>query len=552
MTSSNNSKFCAAITICALILPLQGGLAQAAPSPFELELKDLETTRPSPKPRHRQTRQPRKAIDSDPAPTATVPSAGLTRYTVKPGDFLFKILIRNFGLSNAQAEALIPEIQRLNKLPSATRLEVGQTILIPRAHRAPAAAIADKPAPAQQEEEHHPLVIPPVSSSAVAPQPAAPVAPEPPAPHWIEPPEQIAPMPQPPQPQEPAKVPEPAPQATEQTPHSFAAALIRLWEEIVPGQEMIEPLTVDGKVLNPHDYPLLLSADGGRMLVDVRNSLPAGLRSQIVKKYPDIRIVTRGKDSLRLFFSTLMKTAEFARIEENVTVNLGADPVLSVRADFRIVRLPTGRGGPETVLVFLDEQGPCLPASLTDYLERKGYQVAQLSNRADNAIADPGYDLKSIPPATPCDMAMSLLEALSIKLDRNKIVSGTMGENADNRFSIRVESYFEANGKRFVLDCTGNDPYNYTLFRLLKVQGYGVIQPQGNDDFNAVAEHLLTELNYPHAFGRYELDYGRYQITITGFKITRRDNSTGRLILSSRPADPVFADLMRWEPGGKR
>lgn len=549
MTSRNNSKFCAAITICTLLLPLHGGLAQAAPSSFELELKDLETTKPSPKPRHRQTRQPRKAIDSDHASAAT---AGFTRYTVKPGDFLFKILIRNFGLSNAQAEALIPEIQRLNKLPSATRLEVGQTILIPRTRRTPAAEIADKPAPVPQEEEHHPLVIPPVSSSAVVPQPAAPVVPEPPAPHRIEPPEQIAPAPQQPQTQEPAKAPEPAPPAPDQTPHSFAASLIRLWEEIVPGQEMIEPLTVDGKVLNPDDYPLLLSADGGRILVDVRNTLPAGLRSQIVRKYPDIRIVTRGKDSLRLFFSTLMKAAEFARIEENVTVNLGADPLLSVRADFRIVRLPSGRGGPETVLVFLEENGPCLPASLTGYLERKGYQVAQLSNRSDDAIADPGYDLRSIPPSSPCDMAMSLLEALSIKLDRNKIVSGTMGENADNRFSIRVESYFEASGKRFVLDCTGNDPYNYTLFRLLKVQGYGVIQPQGNDDFNAVAEHLLTELNYPHAFGRYELDYGRYKITITGFKITRRDNSTGRLILSSRPADPVFADLMRWEPGGKR
>lgn len=549
MTSRNNSKFCAAITICTLLLPLHGGLAQAAPSSFELELKDLETTKPSPKPRHRQTRQPRKAIDSDHASAAT---AGLTRYTVKPGDFLFKILIRNFGLSNAQAEALIPEIQRLNKLPSATRLEVGQTILIPRTRRTPAAEIADKTAPVPQEEEHHPLVIPPVSSSAVVPQPAAPVVPEPPAPHRIEPPEQIAPAPQQPQTQEPAKAPEPAPPAPDQTPHSFAASLIRLWEEIVPGQEMIEPLTVDGKVLNPDDYPLLLSADGGRILVDVRNTLPAGLRSQIVRKYPDIRIVTRGKDSLRLFFSTLMKAAEFARIEENITVNLGADPLLSVRSDFRIVRLPSGRGGPETVLVFLEENGPCLPASLTGYLERKGYQVAQLSNRSDDAIADPGYDLRSIPPSSPCDMAMSLLEALSIKLDRNKIVSGTMGENADNRFSIRVESYFEASGKRFVLDCTGNDPYNYTLFRLLKVQGYGVIQPQGNDDFNAVAEHLLTELNYPHAFGRYELDYGRYKITITGFKITRRDNSTGRLILSSRPADPVFADLMRWEPGGKR
>lgn len=551
MISRNITKLCTALSICTLFIPLHGGITHAAPSSFEIELKDLETSKPSPKPRRRQSSHPRKAIDSD-ASGSPAPSAGFTRYTVRPGDFLFKILIQHFGLTNAKAEALIPEIQRINKLPSATRLEVGQTIIIPFTRRAQSGETAGRPEPAPSAEEQHPLVIPPASSSAIAPPPSASIAPEPQTLQHIEPPEQATPAPQLPTPPEPTRTPEPASQASAQPPASFAASLIRLWGQIIPGQDMVEPLTVDGRVLNPDDYPLLLSADGGRILVDVKNSLPPDLRNQVVRKYPDIRIVTKGKDSLRLFFASLMKAAEFARIDENVTVDLGADPILSVRADFRIVRLPTGRGGPETVLVFLDEEGPCLPASLTDYLGRKGYQVAQLCNRSDEAIADPGYDLRSIPTSSPCEMAMSLLEALSLKLDRNKIVSGTMGENADNRFSIRVESYFETNGKRFVLDCTGNDPYNYTLFRLLKVQGYGVIQPQANDDFNEVADHLLTELNYPHAFGRYELDYGRYRITITGFKITRRDNSTGRLIVSSRPSDPVFADLMRWEPRGKQ
>ncbi|MRR38686.1 peptidoglycan-binding protein, partial [bacterium] len=96
----------------------------------------------------------------------------------------------------------------------------------------------------------------------------------------------------------------------------------------------------------------------------------------------------------------------------------------------------------------------------------------------------------------------------------------------------------------------GNDPYNYTLFRLLQVQGYGVIQPQDSDDVTAVTKRLLTELNYPHVFGRHELDYGQYRIAVTGFKVTRRDTATGRLMLTSRPSDSVFAELLRWAPGG--
>lgn len=558
MTPRTYTSFCAALALWGILGQLHGEAALAAPPSFELELKDLETTKSSPKTRRQPVRTPRKESLREPKPQQTLPAAepsgDYIRYTVRPGDFLFKILIRDFGLSNAQAEALIPEIQRLNKLPSATRLDVGQTILIPRHRRIPSAAPAAKAVPTPAHEDNLPLVIPPAPSSISPPVPVA-APPAPAAPQHVEPAAQIVTTPlQIPPASEPIREAagshsQPAQSAADP---SFSAALISLWDNLVPGQERIEPLTVNGKVLDPADYPLLLAADGGRILVDLRDTLTPQLRSQLSQKYPDIRIVARGKDSLRAFFSTLMKTAEFARFEENVTVNLGADPTLSVRADFRIVRLPTGRGGPETVLFFVDEQSQCLPASLIDYLHRKGYQVAQFCGSSGEAFTDPGYDLRSIPASAPCDMAVSLLDALSLKLDRNRIVSGTMGENAENRFSIRVDGYFEAGGKRFILTCAGNDPYNYTLFRLLQVQGYGIIQPQEHDDVNAVTTHLLTQLNYPYSFGRHELDYGRYRIAITGFKVTRRETATGRLLLTSQPSDPVFAELLRWAPGGKK
>jgi len=557
MKQRTYTSLCAALALWGLLGPLHSGAALAAPpSSFELDLKDLETTKPTAKPRRqpvRPTRKegPRKATTTpaDPGPES---SDDYTRYTVKPGDFLFKILIRDFGLSNAQAEALIPEIQRLNKLPSATRLDVGQTILIPRPRRTPMAAAATKatpaPASAPAPGETPPLIIPPVPS--LAPPTPTPSVPEPREPQRRDTAEQtVAALPPAPPVSETARETETVlktvPSAAES---SFSAALIRLWEDLVPGQERIEPLTVNGKVLDPADNPLLLAADGGRILVDLRGTLTPQLRSQLSQKYPDVRIVTRGKDGLKTFFSTLMKTAEFARIEENVAVDFGADPLLTIRADFRVVRLPANGRGPENVLLFVDEHAPCLPASLSDYLGRKGYQVAQFCRGSRDTFVEPGYDLRAIPSSTPCDMAMSLLDSLSLKLERNRIVSGAMGAGSENRFSIRVEGYFEAGGKRFILNCAGNDPYNYTLFRLLQVQGYGVVQPQDNDDFDAVASRLLTELNYPHTFGLHELDYGRYRIAITGFKVTRRDTSTGRLLITSRPSDPVFADLLRWEP----
>uniref|UniRef100_A0A831UAN8 LysM peptidoglycan-binding domain-containing protein n=1 Tax=Geobacter metallireducens TaxID=28232 RepID=A0A831UAN8_GEOME len=558
MTPRTYTSLCAALALWGLLGPLHGGAPLAAPPSFELDLRDLETTKSAPKSRRqparaRRTESPRETTPRPDAPAAESPGE-YTRYTVRPGDFLFKILIRDFGLSNAQAEALIPQIQRLNKLPSATRLDVGQTILIPRQRRPPPAVPTAKAAPAPAPEEHLPLVIPPAPSSSAPPSlPSAP--PVPVAPRQDEPAAPKAAAPPPPAPPAIEPAPEagtPAQAAPAPADSSFSAALIRLWEHLVPGQELIEPLTINDRIIDPRDYPLLLAADGSRILVDLRDALPPQLHSQLSRKYPDIRIVTRGKRSVRDLFSSLLNAAEFPRTEENVTVNLGADPSISVRADFRIVRLPSGRGGPESILLFVNGQNPCLPESLAGYLRRKGYQVAQFCGPTGDTFTEPGYDFRSVSASTPCDMAVSLLEALSLKLDRNRIVSGTMGENAENRFSIRVDGYFETGGKRYILNCAGNDPYNYTLFRLLQVQGYGVIQPQEGDDVNAVTERLLTELNYPHVFGRHELDYGQYRIAVTGFKVTRRDTATGRLLLTSRPADPVFAELLRWAPGEKR
>jgi len=556
MTPRTYTTLCATLTLWGLLGPLHVGTPLAAPPSFELDLKDLETTKSAPKSRRQPAPPSRTENLRKPEPRPAAPDAAssreYTRYTVRPGDFLFRILIRDFGLSNTQAEALIPEIQRLNKLPSATRLAVGQTILIPRRHQTSPVAPTTKAAPTPAPEEPPPLVIPAApSSSAPSSSPSAPPAQSPP--RQVEPaPEATVAPPQPPPATMPGRVAVAPPHATSPPANSsFSATLIRLWEELIPGQERIEPLTVNGRVIDPQEYPLLLAADGSRILVDLRETLSPQLRSQL-SQYPDIRIVTRRKESLQAFFSSLLKAAEFARTEENATINLGADPSLSVLADFRIVRLPAGRGGPETVLLFVNEGNPCLPASLVDYLQEKGYQVAQFCGPERETFAEPGYDLRSVSATTPCDMAISLLEALAIKLDRNRIVSGTMGENTENRFSIRVDGYFEAGGKRFILNCAGNDPYNYTLFRLLQVQGYGVIQPGNVDDVNAVVKRLLTELNYPHAFGRHKLDYGKYRIAVTGFKVTRRDTATGRLLLTSRPADPVFADLLRWAPGEKQ
>ena len=525
------------------------GSSAAAPPSFELDPKELETAAPSVKtPRHPPGRSHRKqATKSDETAGQAAVTGGderLTRYTVKPGDFLFKILMREFGLSNAEAEALIPEVQRINHLTSATRLEVGRTLLIPRGKRNPSARKATRPviAPAASPATEVPPELAPAARPLPPSPPAEAVPPPPSREHEME-----ASRPAAAAPVEPAKrAGEPS-----QPPPSLATMLFRLWEQLVPDQGRVEPITLGGRVLPAEEYPLFLAADGSKILVDVRGSLNASAKSQLVQKYPDIRILPRGSEGFKEFFTDLLRTAEFAHIEENPTVELGTDPRLAVRADFRITALTAAGHGPESILIFVDENGPSLPTPLKKYLNRKGYRVAELSRKEAPHSDEPGYDLRFLPPAPSCEMALSLLEILSLKLNRNRIVTGSMGQNAESRFSIRVDGLFETGGKRFILDCGENDSYNYTLYRLLQLQGYGIVQPQPKDDYATVTEKLMKELNYPFSFGRYDFDYGRYRISVTGFRITRKGDSTARLLLVNKPSDLVFAELLQSAPTGK-
>ncbi len=162
----------------ATALAFSGGVGMAAESRFEIDLKELP----------KAAAPPAKSVHAPPAasgkPRSTarkVATEGTARYTVKPGDHIFKILMRDFGLSNRQAELLIPDIARLNGISDIRRLRVGQELLIPLT---PSARSARKSLPtttAGREPSPQPSpveVLPADSHPAPAPPPPPPV-PEP-------------------------------------------------------------------------------------------------------------------------------------------------------------------------------------------------------------------------------------------------------------------------------------------------------------------------------------------------------------------------------------
>jgi len=115
---------------------LSDALAAGTESQYEIDLKELEKLKGSPKPV--QVKAP-KATAVKPVKKlseGSLPISSSATYTVKPGDNLFKILMRDFGFSNREAELRIPGLMRANDLHSSTSLTVGQKLVIPAERQA--------------------------------------------------------------------------------------------------------------------------------------------------------------------------------------------------------------------------------------------------------------------------------------------------------------------------------------------------------------------------------------------------------------------------------
>ncbi|MBU5612007.1 LysM peptidoglycan-binding domain-containing protein [Geomonas azotofigens] len=209
----------ATLLLALLLIPAR---LYAAPPEFQIDIKELDrqkppaASKPAQKPAAKQQKQAPKK--KEPAAKAqheakkehAAPGGEQIRYTIKPGDHIFKILVGHFGMSNEAAERLVPEIIELNDIKNIKTLEVGRTLLIPAAalhgHEAKPArkekggapeVPAAKPKGAQaaketaketakeakEAKEAKPVPPPrapePAAEAPRAPEPAVPVAPAP-------------------------------------------------------------------------------------------------------------------------------------------------------------------------------------------------------------------------------------------------------------------------------------------------------------------------------------------------------------------------------------
>ena len=469
--------------------------------------------RPQKETRSAHKREPHKAAKRGKGVAARQGGGGeaapedVSSYTLKPGDHLYRVLAREYGVTGSRADALVEKILQLNHIPNIHRLKTGSTLLIPLPR--PDLAGSGAPTPAASggvKEARVPAGNYQMKFARVAQGGEA---------ESVDAARQVWPR----------LVPPVAGRASERFDYRSSAFSLSL---------------------DPERYPTLPAQDGGTILVDGAGTLPPLVRALIQEKNPQVRIVSEDAANRLRFYRSLLSAAQFYSYEEDFAVDFGSDPKITVRADFKIEKSPDSLLKQDVTLLNVAENRTATPDGLVKLLAGNGFKLVEAGLPAPQVPGGAGDLLYQVTQKEPKKVLDSLLDALSIPFETGKNLDLYARDNIGVRLDVPVDRYFEDNGQRYAVALFNGDPVTYTLVRLLETKGYQVIMLQEGDDFHSVSDKVLSRLHIPGRYGDYDLWPARnvgYGVRMSGAMIRDNRNGDRNLFVTDRALDPLVKEL---------
>lgn len=430
-----------------------------------------------------------------------------TTYTVRAGDHLFKILMRDYGLSNNEAESFIEEIRRENNIYDIKRLKIGQKIIIP---------------PVKRRADGSLKLIQPVNTSAYKSDEVG----DTPGQSFV--------------------LESPIPKLDSQE------ALLKIrdtWDRVMPQKVDQQPVSLQTSTfslsLDPQRYPSFSAMNGARILLDQHSSIPPLVKSLIEEKDPNIRIVNYSDADSRQLISKLLEAAGFYSVEENFSMDFGTDPRLTVQADFKIEKTPESLIKHDVVL--MNSGRVSVPSELSSLLKREGFTLYEPFASPRSSQTNETRAIHVITAKNQPEMVDSILAALSVNSDRDRSLDVFAAENNGISLAVKAERYFERGGQRYVITRFDGDPINYTLFRILETKGYRVVILEPQDDFRKVSEKIVSRMKISGSFAQHSMLKDRslsYSLQMSGLRVDDSSLPGGGLFLTDLTIDRIIHELL--------
>ena len=429
-------------------------------------------------------------------------------YTIKPGDNLFEMLARDYGLSYGDVELFIEDIRRANNIYDINLLKSGQKIFIPAIRRPTAGSPKLSLSPQAASSTFNTAETPTYS----------------------------------------LRLDSPLPKLSDQ---EVVDKTRMAWNRIVPAKSgQLQPINLQTSTfsltLDTERYPSFPAMDGGRILLDQTGGIPPLVKSLLQEKEPSLRIISEAPSGSKRFMSSMLAAGGFYSVEENFNIDFGTDPKLTVNADFKVEKSPESLSKQDVVLI--NSGLGATPPLLVSYLKKEGFSLYEPFASAKQYTARNSRPIHLITPTSHPEMVDAILKIFSIYSVRDYRLDVFAADKNGISLAVKAERYFERGGKRFVVTRFDGDPVNYTLFRILETKGVRVIILEAKDDFRKISEKILSSLKIKGDFASHNLLQGapvNYSIQMSGFDLEDPGTKGGSIFMTNIEMEPVFIELLK-------
>lgn len=155
--------------------------------------------------------------------------------------------------------------------------------------------------------------------------------------------------------------------------------------------------------------------------------------------------------------------------------------------------------------------------------------------------------VRSVTTRDTTEMVDSILNILSLKWSKDRILESTAGTSHGASLSVKADRYLENNGDRFMISFANSDPFTYTLFRLLELDGVKLISLKPGQDLNQITASLLSALKIPFRSGVHSVilnDKNHSGATLNGLIFTRKTTPPRIILVTESPVAALTAELL--------
>lgn len=537
------------LLIPCLLMVISGTMsahAVAVDTRFKLDSKTLKDISPPPKSGNsapQRSKKPGKQV---------VKTGKEIILTVKPGDRIERLLMRDCGLTIEEVKPLVEKVRKRNKLLNIRRLYVGQEIILPSKMRCAYSGIAVKSAE-----------LPPVSASTDSVKDAATKPLQSGSPKGADKLESVVeetsdkvktevPKTVDETAVNPVTAPKPisaeGPKEAGEVVVNRIAMLKAIWGNIVPlRQETIKPLKFKAGnfslSLDPARYPVFAAMDGSRIVIDEKNSIPSKYLPLIAEQEPTLQIVAETTANGKRFLASLLRSGRFHSVEEDSTLAFGSDPKLTVRADFKVER--TAESIFKKDILLLNDADVLTSPAIYAYLKEAGFVLYEPFSTKHKPSPTKLNRLVQVRAKTQPEIVEAVLSALSLPLKRDQNLDVASPDDSGINLSITIERSFELNGKRYVILSSG-EPAVEAISSILSSGGLRIVLIEAGDDFRTVVEKILTSIEISGLYGFHDLlpeETESNSLELSGILIAEREPDGGSLFITDREIDGTIRDI---------